>query len=323
MNPQRRAVIDVGTNSTKLLVAEVSGHDVQPLWEESTQTRLGRGFYRTRRLQPEAIAATAKAVAQFAASAREKEASTIRVIATSAARDAVNPEELQTAIESLCGLKVEIISGEQEADLVFQGVTSDPRFARGPLLLLDVGGGSTEFILGEGDQKYYQRSVLLGTVRLLEQIPHSDPPKPGELAACRAWLKEFLVSKVRPALEQVMTVQEGGGRIPTKSTTGKGVVQLVGTGGTMSILGCMEQKLDAFDRQRLEATRLSLERVHEHVERLWRMPLAERKQVPGLPPNRADVILTGVAIYESIMKHLGFGEIRLSTRGLRFAAVMV
>jgi exopolyphosphatase / guanosine-5'-triphosphate,3'-diphosphate pyrophosphatase len=322
MNPQRRAVIDVGTNSTKLLVAEVSGHTVQPLWEESTQTRLGRGFYRTRRLQPEAITATAKAVAQFAVSAREKEASAIRVIATSAARDAVNPEELQTAIESLCGLKVEIISGEQEADLVFRGVTSDARFAQGPLLLLDVGGGSTEFILGEGEQKYYQQSVLLGTVRLLEQLPHSEPPKPEELAACRAWLREFLVSEVRPALEQVMTVQKGGDRILTKSTTGKGAVQLVGTGGTMSILGCMEAKLETFDRQRLETTRLSLEGVQEHVERLWRMPLAERKQVPGLPPNRADVILTGVAIYESIMKNLGFAEIRLSTRGLRFAAVM-
>jgi exopolyphosphatase/guanosine-5'-triphosphate,3'-diphosphate pyrophosphatase len=322
MNPQRRAVIDVGTNSTKLLVAEVSGHEVQPLWEESTQTRLGRGFYRTRRLQPEAIAATAKAVAQFAVFAREKGASAVRVIATSAARDAVNPEELQTAIESLCGLKVEILSGEQEADLVFLGVTSDARFAQGPLLLLDVGGGSTEFILGEGDQKYYQQSVLLGTVRLLEQLPHSEPPKPEELAACRAWLREFLASEVRPALEQVMTVQKDGDRIPTKSTTGKGAVRLVGTGGTMSILGCMEAKLETFDRQRLETTRLSLEGVQEHVERLWRMPLAERKQVPGLPPNRADVILTGVAIYESIMKNLGFAEIRLSTRGLRFAAVM-
>ena len=322
MNPQRRAVIDVGTNSTKLLVAEVSGHEVQPLWEESTQTRLGRGFYQTRRLQPEAIAATAQAVAEFAATAREKEAMSIRVIATSAARDAVNQEELQGAIKSLSGLKVEIISGEQEADLVFQGVTSDARFATGPLLLLDVGGGSTEFILGEGDQKYFQRSVLLGTVRLLEQLPHSDPPTPEELAACRAWLREFLASEVRPALEQVMTVQKGGGRITSKSTTGKGIVQLVGTGGTMSILGCMEAKLETFDRQRLETTRLSLERVHDHVERLWRMPLAERKQVPGLPPNRADVILTGVAIYEAIMENLGFAEIRLSTRGLRFAAVM-
>src|SRR5207253_1721266 len=119
MEPVRRAVIDVGTNSVKLLVAEVAGHEVRPLVEESKQTRLGRGFYETHRLQAEAIATTAKAAATFADLAREQQAATIRVIATSAARDAVNPRELTSAIEEASGLKVEIISGEQEADWVF------------------------------------------------------------------------------------------------------------------------------------------------------------------------------------------------------------
>src|SRR5437867_4176704 len=176
MEPVRRAVIDVGTNSIKLLVADVAGHDVRPVVEDSKQTRLGRGFYETHRLQPEAIGATAKAVARFAEMARERQAASIRVIATSAARDAVNPEELISTIEQAAGLKVEIISGDQEADWVFQGVTTDAVLAEQPLLLLDVGGGSTEFILGQGEHKQFSHSFPLGTVRLMEKIPHSDPP---------------------------------------------------------------------------------------------------------------------------------------------------
>src|SRR5438445_5450258 len=141
MKPIRRAVIDVGTNSIKLLVAEVAGHDVRPLLEDSKQTRLGRGFYETHRLQPEAIATTAKAVARFAEMARERQAASIRVIATSAARDAVNPNDLTSAIAQAAGLKVEIISGEQEADWGFQGVTTDAELAREPFAVLAVGGG--------------------------------------------------------------------------------------------------------------------------------------------------------------------------------------
>src|SRR5258708_9658336 len=115
MKSARRAVIDVGTNSVKLLVADVSGREVEPVWEESKQTRLGRGFYETHRLQPDAIDATGKAVAQFSETARKYEASSVRVIATSAARDALNRAELFSAIENASGLKMEIISGEEEA----------------------------------------------------------------------------------------------------------------------------------------------------------------------------------------------------------------
>src|SRR5262249_55505809 len=148
-----RAVIDVGTNSIKLLVAEVTGRAVNPLLEQSTQTRLGRGFYETHRLQSSAIAASAEAVAGFANIARERKAEKIRVVATSAARDAVNSIELTRAIETASGLPVEIISGEQEADWVFQGATTDSSLVDVPILLLDVGGGSSEFILGKGRQK--------------------------------------------------------------------------------------------------------------------------------------------------------------------------
>lgn len=315
MSQQCRAVIDIGTNSIKLLVAGVTGRDVQPLWEDSKQTRLGRGFYETHQLQPEPIEKTARAVAKYAAVAREWRAESVRVIATSAARDAKNPRDLTTAIERESGLKVEIISGEQEADWAFRGVTSDPALTKHPLLLLDVGGGSTEFILGHGQRKHFAHSFSLGTVRLMEKIPHSDPPTRSELAACRVWLKDFLRTQVRPKLAVEL-------RDEARFDPARPQVQLVGTGGTTSILARMESELLSYDRERIEATRLSLARVTWHRKRLWRLPLEERKQIIGLPKKRADVILTGVAICEAVMQEFGFNELRVSTRGLRFAAVM-
>jgi exopolyphosphatase/guanosine-5'-triphosphate,3'-diphosphate pyrophosphatase len=303
----RRGVIDVGTNSVKLLVADVDGHDVRPVSEESKQTRLGEGFYETHRLQAEPIAKTTGAVTNFVALARKLHAERIRVIATSAARDANNRQDLISALEAASGLKVEIISGEQEAEWVFRGVTTDPNLTRQPLLLLDVGGGSTELILGQGDHQQFRESFLLGTVRLMEKLPHSDPPRPEELTACRGWLKGFLQMEVRPKLT---------GKLNRET------VQLIGTGGTASILARMESKLDNFDRNRIEATRLNLERVNWHVRHLWSLPLVERQEVIGLPKKRADVILTGAVIYEAVMEQFGFGELRVSTRGLRFAAVM-
>ncbi|MGB8370291.1 MAG: Ppx/GppA family phosphatase [Limisphaerales bacterium] len=313
MQPSRRAVIDVGTNSIKLLVADVAGRDVQPVHEESRQTRLGKGFYETHRLQMEPIAYSANAVADFAQTARKHGARSIRVIATSAARDAVNPEDLISAIEAAAGLKVEIISGGQEAGLAFQGVTTDPELAQAPLLLLDVGGGSTQFILGRGEHKHFAHSFTLGTVRLLEKFPHSDPPTRAEFTTCRDWLKNFLQSEVRPKLEPALR------RETDAQSAG---IQLVGTGGTTSILARMEAKLDRYDRERMEATRLSLEQMKAHRKRLWSLPLAERKEITGLPKLRADVILTGVVIYEVVMEEFGFKLLRVSTRGLRFAAVM-
>ncbi len=311
MQPVRRAVIDVGTNSIKLLVADVSGRDVRPVHEESCQTRLGRGFYETHRLQPDAIAHTAQAVWEFASLAREKNAEAIRVIATSAARDAVNPGDLTSVIGRTSGLKVEIISGAQEAEWAFRGVATDPALVRASLLLLDVGGGSTEFILGRGEHKHFARSYPLGTVRLLEKFPHSDPPTRGEFTAGRDWLKHFLQNEVRPELASALR-RENHSR----------EVLLVGTGGTTSILARMENQLDRFDRERIEQTRLTAAKITAWRRRLWTLPLARRKEIPGLPRLRADVILTGVLIYETVMAEFGFKQLRVSTRGLRFAAVM-
>ena len=307
----RRAVIDIGTNSVKLLVADVSGREIVPIEESAEQTRLGRGFYETHILQPEAIATTANAVTEFARQARKLSAATIRVFATSAARDAKNPQDLLAAVKQASGLGIEIISGEEEADWAFRGVTSDPRLAREPILLLDVGGGSTEFILGQGEHKHFRQSFPLGAVRLMEMWPHSDPPKPEELNGTRLWLREFLSKRVVPQLELALARERSQGNLI-----------LVGTGGSASVLAGMETGLSKFDRSKIEDTRLTFECVRHWVEHLWSLPLAQRREIPGLPRKRADVMLTGAAIYEAIMEQLRFTELRVTTRGLRFAAVM-
>jgi len=309
METVRRAVIDVGTNSIKLLVADVRGREVSPIHEESRQTRLGKGFYESRQLQPETIAHTAEAVWEFGDISRERDASSIRVIATSAARDAVNPRDLTNAIERASGLKTEIITGAREAEWAFQGVATDAELAKHPLLLLDVGGGSTEFILGQGQKKSFAHSFPLGTVRLMEKFPHSDPPTRTEFTHCRDWLKDFLHYEVRPQLGPAL-----------KNVTGE--IQLVGTGGNTSILARMEKKLDHFDREKIESAVLTFDQVVAHRKHLWKLPLAKRKEIMGLPKARADVILTGVLIYECVMAEFELSRLRISTRGLRFAAVM-
>src|SRR4051812_14324977 len=148
-----RAVIDIGTNSVKLLVADVSQGRVDPLYEGSEQTRLGAGFYETHRLLPEAITKTAEAVRDFVARAERFGPVSLHVIATSAARDAVNQNELAEAIQSESGKDLAVITGDKEADWAFSGVASDPRLAQHALLVMDIGGGSTEFIIGSKGER--------------------------------------------------------------------------------------------------------------------------------------------------------------------------
>jgi exopolyphosphatase / guanosine-5'-triphosphate,3'-diphosphate pyrophosphatase len=303
----RRAVIDIGTNSVKLLVADLAA-DVEPVLETSRQTRLGQGFYETHRLQPQPILDTARTVGEFAQRARALGAESIRIIATSAARDAVNGHDLVSAVEAAAGAPVEIISGEQEADWTFAGVASHPLFANAAVLILDIGGGSTEFILGENRIPVFRHSFKLGTVRLLEKLPLPDPPTSESLAHNRDWTRNFLDREVGPVLEPALVGLDG-----------KPV--LVGTGGTASILARVHLATHDFDRQAIENVRLTHGQISAIVERLWSLPLAERSSVPGIPPERADVILPGLAILEGAMARFGIREFRASTRGLRFAAL--
>jgi exopolyphosphatase/guanosine-5'-triphosphate,3'-diphosphate pyrophosphatase len=310
MTAVRRAVIDIGTNSVKVLVADVSGGAADPVWEESEQTRLGHGFYETRCLRGPAIQDTTRAVERFARVAREHQAASIRVIATSIGREALNPQDLARAVREAAGITIETISWEQEAEWAFAGVRSDPTFAARPLLVLDVGGGSTEFVFGRSSRPEVQRSFPIGTVRLQETIRPSDPPTANDWNRCRTGLDGLLRREVHPALERWL-----GQARPFPAL-------LVGTGGTTSILAAMEHKLASFDRGRIDGTSLSIERVWEFQRLLWKLPLSERRTLQGLPANRADVILFGAAIYALVMEVFAFDTLRISTRGLRFGALV-
>jgi exopolyphosphatase / guanosine-5'-triphosphate,3'-diphosphate pyrophosphatase len=306
--PNRRAVIDVGTNSVKLLVGDITGGAVTPVLEASKQTRLGAGLYSTRRLQAPAIALTAEAAAEFCKTAAKLGAAPARVIATSAARDATNAHELTEAIQRACGLEMEVISGDKEADWVFRGVTTNPKLAQSPVLILDVGGGSAEFIVGDNAVPQFRSSYNLGTVRLLEQLRPGDPPGLRALLQARVWLRDFLKKEVVPLLRPALHVRQP--------------VRLVATGGTATFLARIEAKMADFDRDKIEATTLTLDGIRRELESHWQMTQAQRQKIVGLPPNRSDVILTGVAIFEAIMEQFGFQDLTVSTRGLRYWALL-
>jgi exopolyphosphatase/guanosine-5'-triphosphate,3'-diphosphate pyrophosphatase len=308
--PSRRAVIDIGTNSVKVLVADLTEDgQLTPVTEMSRQTRLGAGFYGTQRLQRPAIELTAAAVAEFRKSAVQLGAGRVRVIATSAARDARNAGDLVDAVRESTGLETEILSGEQEAEWVFCGVTSNSSLAKSAVLILDVGGGSTEFIVGDRGVPEFRSSYSLGTVRLLEQLRLSDPPGLAALAGCRVWLNDFLTTQVAESIQPALDAC-------------RGTAQLVGTGGTATILARIETKMPGFDRDIIESVQIPLARIQSHLQEQWQMTLAERQKIVGMPPNRGDVILTGMAIYEAIMTRFGLGTLGVSTRGLRFWALL-
>jgi exopolyphosphatase/guanosine-5'-triphosphate,3'-diphosphate pyrophosphatase len=302
-----RAVIDIGTNSVKLLVGEVSQGRINPIHESSHQTRLGAGFYETHRLLPDAIAKTAEAVREFVEKARGFEPVSLDVIATSAARDAANQSELVGAIRRATGMELAVISGDQEAEWAFSGVASDPRLAQSALLVMDIGGGSTELVVGANGVRRAGRSFQVGSVRLLEKFRPTDPPTSQERENCLGWLRNFFAKEIKPFVREHLE-----GKAPL----------LVSTGGTASILGRLKWKLLKYDREKIEGTILSARELAAQTAQLWSMPLEARKQLPGMPQSRADVIIMGAAILEAATEALEFPEARISTRGLRFGALL-
>lgn len=205
MSSRIKAVIDVGTNSAKLLIAELCDGLVCPINESSRQTRLGQGLYKTHELQKDSIVRTVDAVNDFACEARELGAD-IQVIATSAARDARNVHDLIHAIHECSGLELNVISGKEEAELIYRGVSTGVEVNSGTLLIVDVGGGSTELIIGKGEQVHFYRSLQIGTVRMLERFEHSNPPTDSEFSQVQTYLKSVLKEQIAPGLD------EAGGR---------------------------------------------------------------------------------------------------------------
>jgi exopolyphosphatase/guanosine-5'-triphosphate,3'-diphosphate pyrophosphatase len=304
----RRAVLDVGSNSLKLLVAEVHHGSVLPLAELSEQTRLGQGLFQQGRLLPDAIQRTTLAASRLIQLALSHQPSSIRVIATAAVREAPNRSEFIDAFLSALQLPVEILSGEQEANLGYQGVCTDPQLDGHRLLVSDLGGGSTELTLGHAGQRLFSQSFPLGTVRTSTRFPPEDPPSPATLATLRQELADLITRDVQPALQPHLDA----GPPPL----------YVAVGGTATILARLAAGLTSFDRSAIESVRLDLPTLTSWTNRLWSLPLAERQQLPGLPPERADIMLAGAVIQETLVRHLGLTEWRPSTRGLRYAALL-
>lgn len=298
----------------KLLVVEAGPH-LQPILETGIQTRLGEGFYPARRLQPQAMARTVEAVRQLVERARSLGASRLRLFATSAAREAVNREELRAALENATGLPLEIISGLQEAEWAYLGVRSHPELARGMATMVEVGGGSTQVVWGRDLQILLSLSLPWGAVRLWELSKLSDPPSPTELSALRRSLREEMEAHLVPAFRQVLSSASG---LPDE---GRPLVA-VAVGGTALTLARIHLAMESWHREALERLRLTGSELTALADRLAALPLAERRQLPGLPPERADIILTGGLIYVEITHALGFEMWRFSTRGLRYGALL-
>ncbi len=292
----RVAAVDIGTNSTRLLVADVSGpgRDAQltTIDRRTRITRLGQGVNQSRRLDPEAIARTLKVLTEYQAVIAANDVTRVRMTATSASRDATNRDEFFDPVEQLMGQRPELLSGEEEASAEFIGATAgltEPE----PYLVVDVGGGSTEFIAGVAEPAELM-SIDVGCVRLTEQFLHSDPPSPEELSVA--------VSVVRDHLTDVDRAVTGAAHAKT----------LIGTAGTAWTMGAIELGVDASESERIHHFRLSRVAAEEIFRTLATEPISRRKHNPGLEPGRVDVIVGGVIVIVSVMRHWGFDEMLIS-----------
>jgi exopolyphosphatase/guanosine-5'-triphosphate,3'-diphosphate pyrophosphatase len=285
----RCAVIDIGTNTVKVLIADVQRGQVVPVMHKDLVTRLGEDINERQYLSTAAIARTLQAIDDFHTEAKEAEATNIIALTTSACRDAVNRNEFFDAVRQKCGLEVQLISGDREAELIFGGVSSDPEWTGVPLVVMDVGGGSAEFIQGRDGKMELFKSLPLGALRLTEQFGE------GRLAELRRHVHSIL----GPALAGYKL---GGGR-------------MVGTGGTITTLARMEQGV-------IDHVTITRETLAGFVQQLEAMSLAERKKVPGLPPDRADIIVAGGAVFLVAMELLGADELTVSIRNLRYGALL-
>jgi exopolyphosphatase / guanosine-5'-triphosphate,3'-diphosphate pyrophosphatase len=289
------ASVDIGTNSTRLLVADVDGHGREAKLltvDRRTQiTRLGQGVHDSRRLHPDAIERTLAVLTQYRQACDEHGVEKVRATATSASRDAANRDEFFDPAEAILGVRPELISGEEEARLEFLGATAD--LEPDSYLLVDVGGGSTEFIAGT-DEPAGLCSIDIGCVRLTEQYLHGDPPTPEELSQA--------VSVVRDHLADVDRLVPAAARANT----------LVGTAGTVWTLAAIELGVDASRSDRIDHFRLTKPAAEEVFRTLATEPMAQRRHNPGLEPGRVDVIVGGAIVVVSVMRHWGFDELLVS-----------
>jgi exopolyphosphatase/guanosine-5'-triphosphate,3'-diphosphate pyrophosphatase len=295
------ATIDIGTNSVLLLIAEETEAGLSPVLERASITRLGEGVDRTRELAPAARERTLACLADYAKDIAEHAPNRVGAVGTSAMRDARGGPEFAAEAQNVLGVRPLVIDGRREAELTFRGTLSGLAVG-GPVAVFDVGGGSTEIVVGTVPEPPALPSIEsatsldIGSVRLFERHVRSDPPAPFEIDAVNAAVERALGSE--PA-------------IPGDAT-------LVGVAGTVTTLAAIAGKIDPYDARRIHGVRLELETIRELVQRLTRATLDERKKLPGLPPRRADVIVAGALLVERFVTWSRKSAVLVSDRGVRW-----
>ncbi|MFI1000110.1 exopolyphosphatase [Streptomyces galbus] len=298
----RVAAVDCGTNSIRLLVADAHPEtgELTDLDRRMTIVRLGQGVDRTGRLAPEALERTFAACREYAAVIKEHGAERLRFVATSASRDAENRDEFVRGVMDILGVEPEVITGDQEAEFSFTGATKEltgrDDLAK-PYLVVDIGGGSTEFVVGE-ERVRAARSVDVGCVRMTERHlvadgTVTDPPTEDRIAAMRADIEAAL-----DLAERTVPLHEAR--------------TLVGLAGSVTTVSAIAQDLPAYDSARIHHSRVSRDRVREITEWLLRSTHAERAAVPSMHPGRVDVIGAGALVLLSIMDRIGAEEVVVS-----------
>jgi len=294
------AAIDCGTNSTRLLIAGPGG---EALDRRMTITRLGQGVDRTKTLAPEAIERTVAVLRQYRAAMDDAGVTAVRISATSAARDAANRDEFFDAAEATVGARPELLSGEEEAQLSFAGATASLEPDDGPFLVVDIGGGSTEFAVGpapDGDRLTPSGaiSVDVGCVRLTERFLHGDPPRAEELAQALSVVEDYL-DDVRRAIPELADAR-----------------RLVGLAGTVSAVAAVEIGLVEWDAARIHHFVLTRDAAEDVFRTLAMEKRADRVFNPGLEAARADVIVGGCIVLVAIMRRFGFQECLVSEQDI-------
>lgn len=284
------AAIDCGTNSTRILVADAAG---RPLVRRTTITRLGQGVDQSRRLAPEAIDRVVTTLRSYRGLLDEHHVSNVRMAATSAARDATNRDEFFDAAEAALGWRPELLSGDEEGQLSFAGATADLDASDGPFLVVDIGGGSTEFVVGRAEPTG-GLSIDVGCVRVTERYLHGDPPHPGELSDA--------LSVVRLHLDDVVR------EVPQTMNAAR----LVGLAGSVTTVAAVELGLATYDRERIHHFVLTRAAAEDVFRTLATERRSDRVHNPGLEEARADVIVGGAAILVTVMRHFDFASCLVS-----------
>ena len=289
MTASRLAAVDVGTNSTRLLVADVEGgRVVAEHARDMIITRLGKGVDRTGRFDPAALRRTLDALAGYGATCRRLGVQRRRVVATSATRDAGNRQELVDGVRALLGVDTEVLSGEAEAATAYRGATHDLP-GDGRTLVVDIGGGSTELILGTRSPEAVV-SLDLGCVRLHERHLHTDPPTAAEVAALRA-----------DAAARLARV--------TETLDPASAERVVGVAGTITTVTAIGLGLDAYDPRRIHRSALGAAEIAAVAEKLAAMTVAERAAIPVMAKGREDVIAAGALLLDELVRTFGFRRV--------------